>query len=184
MLAMQYSFVLPADYDMAVIDERIETKGHLLNGFPHLKFKAYLSAKKQDEACFSPENLYAPFYLWEEAEGATQFLSHQGFEALTGSFGRPNLDIWLPLAHKQVSDLSASQFATRRIIPIAPQTNIDTLRMEMNVAVNHACETGAAAAFAGFDPNAWRSVFFAMWKVIPSNLGDGTQSYRVGYIAN
>ena len=34
MIAMQYSFTLPADYDMTRIDERIESKGHLLNGFP------------------------------------------------------------------------------------------------------------------------------------------------------
>ena len=33
MIAMQYSFVLPADYDMAIIDRRIREKGPLLDGF-------------------------------------------------------------------------------------------------------------------------------------------------------
>jgi hypothetical protein len=34
MIAMQYSFVLLADYDMAIIDRRIRDKGPLLDGFP------------------------------------------------------------------------------------------------------------------------------------------------------
>jgi hypothetical protein len=34
MLAMQYRFVLPADYDMAIIRQRIHERGHLLDGFP------------------------------------------------------------------------------------------------------------------------------------------------------
>ena len=48
MIAMQYSLTLPADYDMAIIDRRIRDKGALLDGFPRLRFKAYLSARKQD----------------------------------------------------------------------------------------------------------------------------------------
>ncbi|MGO6908064.1 DUF4865 family protein, partial [Rhizobium ruizarguesonis] len=46
MITMQYSFTLPADYDMSIIDRRIRDKGPLLDGFPNLGFKAYLSARK------------------------------------------------------------------------------------------------------------------------------------------
>jgi hypothetical protein len=38
MLAMQYSFTLPADYDMAIIYNRIREKGHLLDDFPNVRF--------------------------------------------------------------------------------------------------------------------------------------------------
>lgn len=50
MIAMQYSFTLPADYDMSIIDRRIRDKGPLLDGFPNLGFKAYLSARKGSSA--------------------------------------------------------------------------------------------------------------------------------------
>jgi hypothetical protein len=62
-IAMQYRFVLLADYDMGIIDQRIHDKRRLLDGFPHLRFKAYLSAHRQHGSFVSAENLYAPFYL-------------------------------------------------------------------------------------------------------------------------
>jgi len=44
MLAMQYCFSLPADYDMAIVRRRISDNGHRMNGFPKLVFKAFLHA--------------------------------------------------------------------------------------------------------------------------------------------
>nr|WP_319513659.1 DUF4865 family protein [uncultured Cohaesibacter sp.] len=183
MIAMQYSFTLPADYDMTRIDERIKSKGHLLNGFPHLKCKAYLSAKRQDEAYSSQHNLYAPFYIWDDAEGASAFLASQGFEALKDSFGRPNTDIWLPLAHCVTDDVAKSQFATRHIAPIAPQTSLADLRKDMEEAVSTAIKRGATAAFAGFDPHTWHQIYFEMGQHLPAQRDEETQIYRVGYIA-
>jgi len=69
MIAMQYSFTLPADYDMAIIDARIRDKGHLFDGFPHLRFKTFLAARQHGGECPSTANLYAPFYLWDEPAG-------------------------------------------------------------------------------------------------------------------
>ena len=183
MIAMQYSFTLPADYDMTRIDERIKSKGYLLNGFPHLKCKAYLSAKRQDEAYSSQHNLYAPFYIWDDAKGASAFLASQGFEALKESFGRPDIDIWLPLAHCITDDVAKSQFATRHIAPIAPQTSLADLRKDMDEAVSNAGKRGVTAVFAGFDPHTWRQIYFEMGQSLPVQPDETTQIYRVGYIA-
>ena len=73
MIAMQYSFVLPADYDMGIVDRRIAEKGPSLDNFPNLKFKAYLTARRAD-AGRSRENLYAPFYVWDHADGLNDFV--------------------------------------------------------------------------------------------------------------
>ena len=183
MIAMQYSFTLPADYDMTLIDERIAAKGHMLDGFPHLKFKAYLSAKRKDAAYTSRHNLYAPFYIWNEADGASAFLSNQGFEAVANSFGRPNLDIWLPLSHSETDNITKSQFATRQIAPIAPNASIADLHARMEDAISDARKRGATAAFAGFDPQTWRHIFFAMWPILPTHLDENNQIYHIGYIA-
>ena len=58
MLAMQYTFTLPADYDMDIIRQRVTTKGPAVDGFPGLGFKAFLYTRRGDHG---PENLYAPF---------------------------------------------------------------------------------------------------------------------------
>ncbi len=79
MIAMQYSFTLPADYDMSVIDRRIADKGPLLDGFPGLKFKAYLVARRGEHGL---ENLYAPFYVWSEDEGLGNFFAAQASRGL------------------------------------------------------------------------------------------------------
>ena len=83
MIAMQYAITLPADYDMAVIRHRIADKGHLLDDFPGLAFKAWLHASRDDRELPSRDNLYAPFYLWHDSEGMDAFLDGAGFAALT-----------------------------------------------------------------------------------------------------
>lgn len=61
MIAMQYSFVLPADYDMAIVERRIREKGPLFDGFPHLRLKAFLSARKQGAIVRAPRTSMRPF---------------------------------------------------------------------------------------------------------------------------
>jgi hypothetical protein len=89
MIAMQYSFTLPADYDMSIIDRRIRENDHKLDGFPDLRFKAYLSDRRSELG--SRENLYAPFYLWERPQGMDAFLSGPGFKAVSNAFGWPRV---------------------------------------------------------------------------------------------
>ena len=56
MIAMQYSLVLPANYDMGIVERRIAERGHFTDGFSGLAFKAYLHAKKLDKPS-STDNL-------------------------------------------------------------------------------------------------------------------------------
>jgi hypothetical protein len=114
MIAMQYSFTLPADYDMSIIDRRIRDKGPLLDGFPRLRIKAYLSARKQDAGF---ENLYAPFYLWDEPEGVDSFLSSPGFAAVTQDFGWPSVQTWLVWQADLGADLGNAAYATAMARP-------------------------------------------------------------------
>lgn len=76
MLAMQYRFTLPADYDMAIVRRRIANFGHRLDACPQLIVKAYLYAQRSEG---SAENLYAPFYLWNSSAGMSDFLTDEGF---------------------------------------------------------------------------------------------------------
>ena len=70
MYSMQYRVQLPADYDMEIIRDRVRRTGHLMDGYPGLEFKAYLI---QEKAKGAMENCYAPFYVWNDAEGMRSF---------------------------------------------------------------------------------------------------------------
>jgi len=182
MIAMQYSFTLPAGYDMAIIERRIREKGPLLDGFPRLRFKAYLSARKQDAGFTSAENLYAPFYLWDEPEGIDSFLSGPGFAVLTRDFGWPSVQTWLVWHADHVPDLTASRYATREARSIAPHSDLAKLRDTATADARSAIRAGALAAIAAFDPTKWLLLQFNLWPTVPA-VTETMQTYTVGHVS-
>ena len=46
MIAMQYKILLPNNFDMNIIRQRVEKNGTKTDGFQDLLFKVYLIAKK------------------------------------------------------------------------------------------------------------------------------------------
>ncbi len=185
MIAMQYSFVLPADYDMRRIDARIADKGHLLDGFPGLLFKAYLSAERGGTALASADNLYAPFYLWDGCEGMNAFLGGAGFAAVAQSFGWPSVATWSVSTAALGGELAQASHATRELLPIAPHTPLDQLRRQEDAAAQQALQgaDGAVAALACFDPTSWTLLRLRLWRGPRSDAVAGRQQYRVGYVA-
>lgn len=180
MIAMQYGYTLPADYDMGIIDRRIRDKGPLLDGFPRLAYKAYLAARKNDDGFQSAENLYAPFYLWDEPQGIDAFLSSPGFAALTRDFGWPSVQTWLVWHAERGADLTAARYASREIETIRPYANLAETR---DAAIAEArSRTGALASVVGFDPTGWKQVRFSLWASLPAQTKDA-QLYTVGHVA-
>ncbi|PWC80628.1 D-amino acid aminotransferase [Azospirillum sp. TSH100] len=183
MIAMQYSLVLPADYDMSIIDRRIRDRGPLLDGFPHLRFKAYLAARKQDAGFASGENLYAPFYLWDEPEGIDAFLSSPGFAAVSRDFGWPSVQTWLVRHVELTANLAAATFAARETVPIAPYSDLASQRDSAVAEAKSAIAAGALAAVAAFDPTKWMMVKFTLWPNLPELVRETMQLYTVGHIS-
>lgn len=99
MQAMQYEITLPADYDMAIIRQRVATKGAMTDDFEGLGLKAYGIRERGVDG--SPVNQYAPFYLWASVEGMNQFLWGAGFAGLSRDFGRPIVRQWTGLAFER-----------------------------------------------------------------------------------
>ncbi|EJZ18353.1 DUF4865 family protein [Rhizobium sp. Pop5] len=180
MIAMQYSFTLPADYDMSIIDRRIRDKGPLLDGFPNLGFKAYLSARRGEFG--SRDNLYAPFYLWQKPEGASDFLCSPGFEALTSAFGRPQVKTWIVWEAQFSPDIGAAAFATRNILQTEPHAPLADLRRAESAEAEADVAAGALASVSGFEPTTWTRVRFSLWRE-PREIGEHTQAYRVGHMS-
>jgi len=184
MLAMQYSFTLPADYDMAIIRRRIAEKAHLLDGFPGLAFKAYLSAERRDQALPSEENLYAPFYLWQDSQGMNAFLSGAGFAALTQAFGRPRVRVWSAWHTRTQPALATAVCASRDIVRLPAHAPLDEYLARERDAADAALADGALAAVSAFEPGDWTSVRFCLWPELRNDLTrDDRQLYRVGHVS-
>jgi hypothetical protein len=183
MIAMQYSIVLPADYDMAVIDRRVRDKGPLLDGFPHLRFKAYLVARKDGGDVISTENLYAPFYLWDHPEGLNQFLGGPGFAAVARDFGWPRVASWMVWESLFSGDLPEARFASRRVEPIAPYSDLAARRADARQGAESALGDGAIAAVTAFDPANWTQIHFRLWPSLPPAGAEDEQLYAVRHVS-
>jgi hypothetical protein len=177
MIAMQYSFTLPADYDMAIIDRRIAERGVSTDDFPKLVFKAYLSGRRGEDGA---ENLYAPFYLWREPEGLSNFLCGPGFEALTQSFGWPSVRTWVVWRAEVSPTIAEAKFATREVLDTPRYAPLGDLRRHESEETTKDVQGGALASIAGFEPTTWTRVRFRLWAERPT--ADG-QVYRVGHLS-
>ena len=184
MIAMQYNFVLPADYDMSIVDRRIAEKGPLLDNFPNLKFKAYLTARRNGDETRGEDNLYAPFYVWNHPDGLNDFVCGDGFAVVTQSFGWPRASTWI-VWRAQLSDhVAEAAFATREILSTAPHAALNELRKRESAdAVDDVERGGALASVAAFEPTTWTRVRFRLWGEKPPTVGAGVQTYKVGHMS-
>ena len=184
MIAMQYAITLPADYDMAIIRRRIAEKGHLLDDFPGLAFKAYLHAARDDAALPSRDNLYAPFYLWRDSEGMNAFLAGAGFATLARDFGRPVVRTWIPWQAELAADLRNAVCATREHVAIPAQADLAELRAAEIAAARQDRAAGALAAISACDPADWTLLRLRLWPTLRPDLAHAErQLYRVGHVS-
>jgi len=184
MIAMQYVFTLPADYDMGIIRRRIADKGHFTDNLPGLVFKAYLHADTAAGELAATDNRYAPFYLWHSVEGMNSFLCGPGFQALTASFGWPVVNTWQVWRHIEQGDLAEATYATIERLPIREHTALDELQTDESERAGHiAALPGALAAVSGFEPTTWTLVRMALWRGLPPADLMGC-SYHVGHISH
>lgn len=184
MIAMQYSFTLPADYDMEVIRQRIATKGHLMDTFPGLVFKAYLHADRADSLIVRPENLYAPFYVWHNCDSMNAFLASEGFAGLARTFGWPVVRTWSVWQALGTGALGNAITATRETLAVEPFSDLPTLRAEeTGRARDDVSRAGAVAAVAAYDPATWTVVRFRLWADEGPEPTAGQYKYRVGHVS-
>ncbi|NGN65905.1 DUF4865 family protein [Streptomyces sp. A7024] len=177
MHAMQYEITLPADYNMGIIRERVATKGRLLDGFPGLGFKAYLMRERG--VAGSPVNAYAPFYVWNTAEGMNSFLWGDGFRGIIRDFGRPVVQHWTGLGFAPGPAYGRAPRAaaiSRRTLGGSedPATAIGAALGES------ATVPGLHSATVAIDPRHWELVRCTLWDgAAPEDAGD---RYEVLYL--
>lgn len=184
MISMQYSFTLPADYDMDIIRRRVAEKGPGLDHHDGLGFKAYLIADRADPALATQENFYAPFYLWPEAEQMQRFLDGPVFPGVAGAFGWPSIRVW-PVWNAHLSaEARQARFATRETGAIAPHSAIADLKKAEHDVLQRDVAQGAVAAISAFEPTGWTTLRFRLWRDRPDlPAGPNRQFYAVGHVS-
>lgn len=185
LLAMQYCYTLPADYDMSIIRRRIAAKGHLMNGFPDLLFKAFSYSARDYNHCYSQTNRYAPFYVWRSPSGMNRFLQNPGFAALVQSFGWPVIKTWSVLSAQFRDTFSIASWATRELVDIPAYTQLEQLQREEAGQISEdIASKRILGALSAFEPTAWTLVRYKLWSTCPTQLvNTKTQIYQVGQLA-
>lgn len=182
MIAMQYSLALADDHAMAQIDRRIADKAPQFDGYPQLRMKAWLTARRQPDVHGSV-HLYAPFYLWASPQGQTDFLAGPAFATLCRDLGRPAVQTWLPWHTELTPGLAQARHASRTITAIAADTDLAALRAQAAGQVREAIARGALAVVTGFDPAGWTQLCVQLWRQAPALEDAAAQVYTVGHVS-
>ncbi len=173
MQLMQYEIILPADYDMGTIRQRVATRGSRTDDFADLGAKAYLIRERGRHG--SPVNQYAPFYVWAGDTGMNHFLFGPGFDGICTDFGRPAVRTWQTVS---VIDGPTPQelpiAATREVDPLDPADALsDIIDRVVDETLNAANEANMNLTVAGIDPSTWQLVRFTLWNAQPPETAPG-----------
>jgi hypothetical protein len=161
-LVMQYPIALPRDYDMDIIRERVRTRGGALDERAGLTCKAYCI--REAGIADSQVNQYAPFYVWNDAAAAADFLWHgTGFDGIVRDFGRPAVNTWVPeVVLPGPAPAISIHHALFRRSPVSPDDDLVAVAERLTSRVRtRATHPGVHLAVGGIEPTTWQAVEFS-----------------------
>ncbi|WP_174733273.1 DUF4865 family protein [Mesobacillus harenae] len=133
MIAAQYKIILPGDYDMNIIKERVRENGYKTDGFEDLKFKFYLVTEKGIDYNF--QNSYCPLYLWKDSNGLNEFLFNGFYDNIIHSFGWQRVNVGIPLIDTTTSQIIKSKYLYQMTGEIQPQQSLNNLRDQLKEVI-------------------------------------------------
>lgn len=156
MLSKQYSHRLPVDYDMDIIRRRAIARGKLWDDTKGLAFKAFVMREAGKHGAAG--NLYASVYLWNDHAEAADFISGDRFQNVIRSFGRPSIELWLPL-DARTGPAQRAKTLYRENIPFKDTADIAALRVaEIEHNRQLARQPDTVAVVTSIDLSAWHLV--------------------------
>ncbi|WP_050990394.1 DUF4865 family protein [Pseudomonas sp. M47T1] len=184
MIAMQYGFSFPQQYDMGLIADRVAQKGHLFDDWPNLVFKAFLAASREDPQVRSDHNLYAPFYLWRDTQALHDFLASPAFAAVCEAFGRPAVRLWIPVVEQRKAGWAGAAVATRECVAIGAQPLAERWVQERALAAQWLADANVEAVVIGFDPQNWQLIRMKFHRHVEAcNATAATQHYQILHLS-
>ncbi|NWB47339.1 DUF4865 family protein [Pseudomonas gingeri] len=180
MFAKQYSHRLPANYDLGLIRSRAAELGPLWDDAQGLIFKAFIA---EERGVFGAQaNLYSSVYLWSDPSAAAGFLMDERFQRVIDSFGRPDIEAWLPL-DLQLGSAPRARALYREALPFdaeADRVQLLATEVQRNQAIVRQDDT--VAVFLALDTAAWQLIRITLSSSEPDRRRVG-KAYEVLYLA-
>lgn len=156
MIATQYKIMLPSDYDMKIIKDRVKDNGYKTDGFEDLKFKFYLITEKGKNR--NLQNSYCPLYLWKDSSGLNKFLFNGFYDNIITSFGWQKVNVGIPLIDMTTSKIKDSKYVFEIIREIEQQESLNNLKDKIEESIPKIKDTEYIIIY---NPDKWRySVFY------------------------
>ncbi len=164
MIAMQYKIVLPNDYDMKRIYQRVADNGNKTDGFRDLLFKAYLVANKENtHHC---QNEYSPLYVWKSNEGMNTFIFNGFYNNILQSFGWQTIHIYVVLHCHLEPDFNTSKYVLAYERKINPASS-------MKAPAFSYTPKDCTGKVLVYSPETWSYVEYYFFFVLPKICSDG-----------
>jgi len=180
MIIAHYAHRLPADYDIGIIRNRAESRGHLFDAIPELYFKAFLLRERGRFG--ANQNEYSSLYLWRKDDGLRDFLVDGRTKSVTDSFGRPRIETRFVLdAHKGSSEQPRFLYKQEEDIPIDTDLT-SAFADEIRRNRESAKQAGVVASAVGVDVQNWKFTRVVLSEKEPTGRDQGT-AYQVLYLA-
>lgn len=179
MIGMQYKVILPSNYDMNVIRERVKNNGFKMDGFQDLKWKMYLIAEKDKNG--SLQNEYAPLYLWEKHDGMNKFLFEGFYDNIVNSFGWQQVNIGVPIVDTTSENIKNAKFAVEFTYEIEPRLSLQGVAAEMK---GQEVELeGALASITIYNPDKWKYTKIYFLDRVEAEFSDRGKVYEILYVS-
>lgn len=181
MFAMQYGFDLADDVELDAIRRRVQEIGPRFDGLPGLHAKAFLLAERDGPAA----KRYAPYYLWKDPVGMTDFLMSASFAAVEAKYGRPVVYTWSPIACLQGDAASHTpRFASQQRVDVPAGSDLVRLAAEERERAEAVAATpGLHTVFSGLDANTWQLLRTSFW-LSPPALEGNARAFELLYLAS
>lgn len=179
MIGMQYRVALPTDYDMAIIRARVAANGNKTDGFPDLKWKAYLVTEAGRYGNW--QNEYAPLYLWRQQDGMNRFLFEGFYDNILKSFGWQQINIGVPLLDETTQAIGESAFVALFNGVIKP-----TLPLKSAMTALKKPEAGMEEAIGRvvfYNPDKWQYADFYFLRTLPPVAAERSKIYEVLHVS-
>lgn len=172
MITMQYKIILPDDFDMKVIKNRVAINGHKTDGFENLLFKAYLISEKNDKG---RKNEYSPLYLWKDSKGMNTFIFDGYYDNILQSFGWQKINTSIPISYK----LEKNFYLSRYVIEIKNEIHAIPKMKQCKYIYSSNNSTGKLLTY---NPEKWICTEYHFFKDQPKDITVGN-IYRILHLS-
>lgn len=125
MIATQYKIILPSNYDMNIIKDRVKNNGYKTDGFEDLRLKLYLITEKGENN--NLQNSYCPLYIWKDSNGLNKFLFNGFYDNIITSFGWQQVNVGIQLIDTTTCNFNDIKYIFEVTREISPQESLKDL---------------------------------------------------------